>query len=454
MPLTLLGFCGLALAVAISFLVVSCSDKINTPDTAEHLSAFHEQYYSEEFDELKGDNLSLYVDYSTCIAMGQNSNFFRAMIPAMTDATMAYFAIEGKCITEHDADSTYNLLRLINEVDYADLKTAVERMADGNSESLLLTDGEFFQQNATRDNLRNPYMANAFKKWILRGHDIYFVSEPYVEQYKGKLYNKKRFYILFTDNRLNGNFYERILRLGILQNFPDVEIFHLAADHPSVLSPDGKHSKVNSVLQAKVRGIGNMEIQSWEVDWKNGIKPLVVQAVDQKTGEPLPNGDYILKDIKVDRNSMGAFRITNVVAKVSNVNEAYSAFVTAKENKVKPDISSCEPWEVDNFIKLDSKEFDKHGEIVLYFDKEMYDPSSLDGKPYNYTKIDICVDKVESVFGQYEDKFNFESITMSGELNVSISESIKQCIADPKVQDKVKQTPIYSIYIQSSAYKE
>ena len=325
-------------------------------------------------------------------------------------------------------------------------------MAEGKTESVLLTDGEYFQKNATRDNLRNPYMADALKKWLLRGHDIYVISEPYQEPYKGKLFDKKRFYIIFTDNRLRGNFYDRIMQSATLQDYPEVEIFHLSADHPSLLSQGGCHSKVNSNITAKVNGKGDFEIQTWPIDWKNGIEPLVVNAVNQQTGEPLENGEPILNGIKVDRNSLGAFRITGVIAKVYNINAAYNAYVEAKEAKIKPDLTGLDPWEVENFIKLDEKEFKKHGEVALYFDSMMYDPSCLDGKPYNYTKIDICVNKVEPIFDQYANKLEFQSITIPDEHNVSVSASIKQCMTDPDVQQKVTKAPIYTIYIKSFEY--
>ena len=440
------------LGVVIILATSCCGNKVVTPESEKYLSEFHEQYYGTEVDAIKGNSLVLYVDYSTCISLGQSSEFFKELLPSFSNAAKSYYSIEGDNFVQHDADSTYNLLRTINNVDYADLKSAVNKMAEGDSESLLLTDGEYFQKNATRDNLRNPYMADAFKKWLLRGHDIYVISEPYVEPYNGNLFNKKRFYIIFTDNRLSGNFYARIMQSATLEKFPEVEIFHLSADHPSLLSQGENHSTVNPVLTAKVTGNGGYEIQSWPIDWKNGIEPLIISAVNQQTGEPLENGEPILNGIKVDRNSLGAFRITGVTAKVYNINNAYAAYSEAKEANVKPNLTGFGPCEVENFIQLDEKEFGKHGEVVLYFNQMMYDPSSLDGSPCNYTKIDICVNKVEPIFDQYASQFEFQSITMPDEPNVSVSASIKQCMTDPDVQQKVTKAPIYTIYIKSSEY--
>ena len=51
-------------------------------------------------------------------------------------------------------------------------------------------------------NPNNPYLADAFKTWMKKGHDIFIISEPYIETNNGLQYNKKRFYFLFTDTRL------------------------------------------------------------------------------------------------------------------------------------------------------------------------------------------------------------------------------------------------------------
>ena len=125
-------------------------------------------------------------------------------------------------------------------------------MANENNESVLLTDGEYFQPSIAKGNINNPYMAGALKAWLKKGHDIYILSEPYVEPYNGQTFNKKRFYILFTDCRLKGNIYERIMQTINLKQFPQVEMFHLSADHPQLLSKNAQTTEPNQQLNAKV----------------------------------------------------------------------------------------------------------------------------------------------------------------------------------------------------------
>lgn len=445
-----------AFGIILIEVITSCKSGVQTPDNIKYMEEFHEQYFGTIVDPLEKDNLTLYVDYSTCMALGQHSSFFNALTPSFVDATKTYFSIEGKNIVEHDADSTYTLLRTINETNYADLKTAADKMAVSKSESVLLTDGEYYQPNAAKGGIVNPYLTPALKKWLLRGHDVYMISEPYQEVNNGNTYNKKRFYILFTDKRLLGNIYDRIIQSSKLEDFPECEVFHLSADHPSLYGNENmSHSTINPSLTSQTKGFGTYETQDWQITWKDAIEPMIVYAVNPKTGEPLPNGDYIAKGIKVDRNSLGAFRIENVSTKVYNINDPYFNFCNEKEAKVKPtfDKSTIDSYDIGNFIMIDNEEFKRHGNVVLYFDPMSYAPKQLlNGYPFNYLKVDICVDNVKPIFSQYEDKFTFESIDRPGEVNESVAASIKQCMTDPDIQTMVKKAPIYSIYIKSFEY--
>ena len=82
---------------------------VSTPDSEKYLSEFHEQYYGTEVDAIKSNSLVLYVDYSTCISMGQSSEFFKELLPSFSNAAKDYYSIEGNNFVRHDADSTYNL---------------------------------------------------------------------------------------------------------------------------------------------------------------------------------------------------------------------------------------------------------------------------------------------------------------------------------------------------------
>ena len=441
----------LATAFMTSYgLMTSCCEHIPTDDFGKYMTYIEEFHYSNFFkdvDAIGQGNLSLYVDYSACNVLGQNSAFYQTLVPSWVAAAKNYYSIKGGQITKEEG-STFNLLLSIQEVNFADLKSAVEQMANSNSESVLLTDGEYFQPSIAKGNINNPYMADALKTWLKKGHDIFVFSEPYVEPYKGQMFNKKRFYIIFTDVRLRDNIYDRIMQTAKLQNFQQVEMFHLSADHPS-LSAEGTSTKVNVNLSADVKGFGSFEAQEWPIDWKNGIEPLIVNAVNPQTGEALPNGESFAGGLKVDRNSFGGYRISDITTKVYNINQEFTDFCAAKQagEKYKAGMALTP---LDNFIKIDDKEFQKHGIINLFFDSKMYTPDSvLNGSPYNFTKVDICVSGVQDMFSQFAHQFEFDSIDMPGQTNTSVAESIKQCLADPDIKTMISTCPIYTIYIKT-----
>ena len=435
-------------------LLSGCSSSTPTPDDSKHLSSLHELHFSADSRPLKSAGVTLFVDYSTCIALGQHSPFFNKMVPSLVDATRAYYAIEGSQLNQRPAADTYQHLRSIAEVNYADLKAAVDKMADLDGESVLLTDGEYFQPSIAKGNVNNPYMASALKKWLLKGHDVFVLSEPYAETANGKVYQKKRFYFIFTDVRLSGNFYDRVMQSIDFAQFPEVKMFHLSAEHPTKTTDGAKHFKLNPNIEARQQGFGSHERQEWQIAWRDGVEPLVISGVDPSSGAQLPNGDWAMKGIKVDKNSLGSYRITGVETKVYDINTLYADYVAAMEARQKFDLRAYgSPEPVSDFLVVDKKAFDRDGSLVLHFVPEMYYPQSvLTGSPYNYTKVDICVSAVEPLFDQHESMFKFGSIDVPGAQNVSVASSIQQCLTDPKVKEKVLTTPIYSIYIKSPEY--
>ena len=72
---------------------------------------------------IKYDKLALYVDCSTCIAMGQQSPFFQSLIPCWVNATKEYYSIKGSEIVKEEDDTLrkkdlYNINQ-ISDIDNA-----------------------------------------------------------------------------------------------------------------------------------------------------------------------------------------------------------------------------------------------------------------------------------------------------------------------------------------------
>lgn len=431
------------------FLLASCNKNITTPDDTKYLEEFHLANFEPNEKFLQENKLNLFVDYSTCNMLGQNSQFFQDIAASLVNRASAYYSIKGNEIKQEQGD-VYTLLRNIEEVNYAELEKAAQMMADSDCESVLITDGEYYTPSIAKGHDNDPYLAKAFKTWILKGYDIHLISEPYMEPCNGQNFSKKRFYIIFTDDRMVNNIYERICRTIDFTQFPDVDEFHLSASHPR-MKGDGNHCSIqNDILESKSKGFGTFEIEDWDgCDWKT-IENEIVNGVDEETGEPLKSGTPIIK-MELDKNSFGCYRIKSVDLKVYDINQEYSEYYEAKANGKKLGQKEFTLNELENFMQIDAKEFDKHSKIHISFNPDWFDPDILSGEPYNYFKLDLSIGNVQSIFDQHEEKFEFESITHPGLKNVSVASSIKQCLADDKILAKMKGQVIYSIYIKSEA---
>lgn len=433
--------------------MTSCKDwfkKDNVPYDTKHLDMFHSLTTDTEDINLRPDDLSLFVDYSNCIAKGMQSPFYQNMVSPLTAATKHYWSIKGDAITE-EAGSVYSLLNNVEETNYAALDKAIEQMAKGDGESVMLTDGELFTKTATKNNPNNPYMHAAFKSWLLKGHDIHILAEPFQEVFNGKTFDKKRFYIIFTDDRIEGNIYDRIKEIVNFEDFPQVDEFHLSGNYPWIVPANGKNSAPNQIVAAQISPKGAYEIQNWQVDWKSIINS-ILNGYDEQ-GNLLPNGEQLIGGLKVNKNAFGCYRIKDVDVVVSNINADYFDIYNLIETGGKGGITQITPHALQNFIIVDSDEFQKHGNVDLYFDIENFAPDGeLDGKPFNYFKIDIVVKDLENILGNSIDMFNFDSVVNQGQTNVSISESLKNCVFDPDLMNKLKGKVLYTIYVKSDKY--
>ncbi len=463
------------LTSALSISVIGCGPKDPTPDI-NYLEDFHKAYFFSQEDVIEEGKLALYVDYSTCIAdamqSGTLSRFYMDIVPSLTNAAKQYFSIKGNQIKEENGTDVYSLLKSVSEVNYADLRTAVNMIAAGNTEAVLLTDGEYYEQSIAKSHVNDPYMAPALEKWLTRGHDVYIFSEPYVETNRGRQFSKKRFYFLFTDSRLQDNIFSKIEKNIKIEDYPDVRYYHLTANNPSlqINSETAKYrdsATPNELLMCRPDAHGNFEIEDWgNMDWKS-IRKYIFTAYDQMTGNALPDGDVVITGLALDKNFQGGcYRIEDIDLNVYGLNQAYKDFVN---NLYAPDTGEpVSPYIVarehplslspaPNFMKLDKKEFGEHGLINIYFDTQMFDPTILyDGDPWNYFKLDIIVKDYSNNFSHNqmaEDIFKFDSIDMPGNSNTSIVESIKQTVSKPSVSNMVKGKTIYSIYVRTNKYK-
>lgn len=446
------------------FLFYSC-DK-NIPLKKEYITEFHQTYFGDKKVPLKIGKIRLYVDYSTCVAqaMTDGSTFYKDMLPILQRAS-SYYSIKGPDVSLESsitsAVSIYDELCNIQEVNYANLPKVAEDIASGNCEAILVTDGEYYQPNAAKSHNNNPYLHKAFSKWLSLGREIFIYCEPYVETYKGQQYNKKRFYFVFTDSEVKGNVYDIIVnQIPNIENRTDVLQYHLTSSH-SLLSTEGhsNSSIANENLSAEILdACGFYEVQDWSaLSWKN-IKKYIIEAVDDEIGKELKHGEAVISGLSLDRNARGScFRIDDIYIEVSNLTELYQKYCDARDGgKKSKQILSENPLgnnkipRMNDFMILDHDEFKRTGKMVIYFDKDNFDPTNLYDNSSNLLKIDIKVRQFTNAFknnSEARSRFEFDVLGQKGMVNQSVVQSIDAVLADQNILDMMQGRTLYTIYV-------
>ena len=441
----------------ICFTMCSCTcckpeDSIN--DTSK-IRDFHKQKFSIKKD-LLNNSVDLFVDYSTCLSKKETvkSIFYKAIHSKIIDCQPTFWSIKGTEIKElsKDPQQVYTLLNSINQVNYADLKGAVEKIVNRKNQAILITDGEYFQQNGNGDNYNNPYLSPSFKKWLKDGHDIYIYSEPYLENNRSP---KFRYYLLFTDRDLENNLYKKLAD-GI--SLGQIKLTKLSNSDFKV------YTKYNGVSQPKVNDVLsinpvnyfadiNFEFQEYQIGWKD-IVEFIQNATDPNTGTPIPGGDFVLRGIFVDTKKLNYFTIEELDVKVYN---AYDTFRTYED--VSYASKTTDLKKIEELFTIDNDAFKKNGEIVMKIHKNFNGTglNNEDGETCkeNLLKVDIVIKKAENNFDEKNsefDIFKFVSIDQrtNGMVNESIYQSIRNTLQDESINpQKVNNGIIYTIYIKT-----
>ncbi len=429
-----------ALNTAIIFLSVallaSCGG--DTPDNADYINDFHKQYSPTHHNPLVPDSVSLYVDYTKATEMKAKIKFYwEVMRPTLADKVEKYYAIKGQEINR-EAGDVAELLSGVRNYENPDLKGALDRIVNGNTEAVLITDGELADPVS-------PFMKDAFKTWLLKGHDVYIMAEPYYEN--GKVSAKKLlFFFIFYDAKMDKNLFEYIKKVGRISHYPKIHKMNLSIT-PFVKGTHGGHSDPNSYVQAMVTRKGDMELQEWSTGWTDKIEKFILQGKEGGKKEQ-DNGMVLIDGLQLDKNSIAGVRINNIVMKVFNINDDYTDYFNAK--KAEEEVDSVIDWEeVEHFMLFDQNAFERNSFMKVYFDKKNYNDGCLDGKPYNYFKIAFFISELHENMERFRPMLEFDDRFKEGFKNISVFESVKQTINDPEITEFIAANPFYSIYVKA-----
>lgn len=437
----------IAIASAMCMALSSCfgySSRVET-DGMENIQSFHKATTGTNKIQLAtakdgkgGAVVDLYIDYSDCMTTATQSQYYMNIQPAIIACNPSYYSIKGNTIQfeTNDKMKVHQLLNSIKNVDYSNLKGAVDSILKNNHEAILITDGEYYQKGIGA-NLNNPYLADEFKEWLMRGLDVYVYSEPYQS---GK-FTKNRYYMLFTDHRIDNNIQQIFSRNAPKES--NVKMVHLYSGIPGVQIAESGVELNEQLLDTKEGKVFAAQGFEWHVldgEWKD-IFDFVKNAKDDD-GNAIKGGDFFIKGIKLSIGEEDAYRPEEIEVKAYEISNAYINF--DPKAKKAPDLGK----EMDNFLEIDEKAW-KKGDIVLKFDDD-FEGEGLNGDEGNLLRIDICVKESKENFTHNDaigGKFQFDS---PYGLNTSVYESLKQTLLDPAISPEEKGNPvIYTIYLST-----
>ncbi len=337
----------------------------------------------------------------------------------------------------------YNLLSNIREVNHADIKGAVNMIVNGNHQAVLITDGEYYMQGNTRDNLNNPYLAEEFRTWLNKGHDIYFYCEPYLESNR---YNKYRYYIIFTDDKLYDNINDRFNRSSSAEDH-GVTMFHLCDGQLRVM-PDADYPLINQAVSPSenTKLENGLDIQEYYLSWKDMTKYMTDGEIDYT---------YILRGLFVDNSDANSYKIEEITPVVYQLYPAYEAYCNSKalgENPAK----AKKFKKVEDVFEIDEELFEETGEIALKLNDDFDGAGELSYDFPNLLKVDFVVTEAKNNFTRNEDlnsafRWNSISAAQGHAENTSLYESISQVLQSPKLNPQKREVVLYTVYLSTAS---
>ena len=428
----LIGF----LSILLFSVCDSCVKPRVIPIDKVTITNFHQKNIEPTI--MIGPNVNLFIDYSTCVVDAvRSSAFFHQIRSRITGLipTPTLYGLKGQSIVQigNNMDVINQELNNIHEISYANIEGACHQICMNNEQAILITDGEYWTAGiGERTDL--AYLKDSFVKWISKGFEIYVYIESYIEKYNGNNYNKKRFYFLFTDDKIQNNIYQELNKAFSVS--PINSSLKLIKLSNSDIQPNGKFS-INQDLSSTVLIDENFSAYEIGDDWDT-IDEFILNAKDPNTGISIPGGGYLLNGLKLTSNPLSPYTYAQLDLKVYQVSENFI-------NKQKIDFNANE---VNDIFTLDNNLYKKSGEIGI---KILGDYSkSLSKTSENLLRIDIIAKTVNKKLNRAD--FEWKSLSVNG-TNSSVFESILQTIDNDKIDPGSSQKILYTLYLKTSPLK-
>lgn len=394
-----------------------------------------------KFDGLESSTV-LYLDHSTCVIdANKNSSVFKALRPNLGQYSDTLVLIKGREFDTIPLNRQENriaevLERISQDIPFADIRSTIFNICNGNRQAILITDCESFYNNRFLD--LEPYMSEPFKNWIKRGHCIYIVVEPYMERYQGRDWSKNRFYYFFSNDRMQAPISHNMLSQieNLLQNGV-CKLYKLTNSDISV-QREG-NNMVAEDLTFTVEDMNGFQFVAIDDTWDD-IREYVMKL--DKYGELMPDEEPVplLKNlIFTDGNN---FSIDNVEIIATNITARYLALEDSSITS--NDINMSEGF------ALDKNAMQNHKLDVILTEKIF--EFLTDEYGVNLIRLDFVVTNTK--LKDYDDGiFKWQSLHQN-DTAICVSKSIENVLSDIEIVPTNKERNIiHTVFVKTEAYK-
>lgn len=431
--------------ICISLLLSGCSCEI-LEIRFDEVKATYEKSSTKK-SEILGQKTVLYLDHSTCVIDAvNNSNVWKAVFPNFTQYTDELVLIKGSDFERVELERDENkveatLKRIDKDIPWADIDKAVKEIVNGNNQAILISDFEAFDSGngilATKTRDLVPYLSPWLKIWLEKGFSIYIITEPYKEIYNGKPVDKKRFYFIFTDEKLDAPISANVKNeIDNLINNGTCQLFKMTNSDISVESPKSDISAND--LDFSVEYGNGFDFVSIENSWDD-IREYVMKL--DEYGEPIPEEEKqpILKNFKLNHGVN--YKVENIKVLATNIT---ADFVEQKKKISGMDISEA-------FV-VDEKAL-KNNLINIFVTDKIFSNNFLTADHGgNLIRLDFVIDQISL---QPYDKTIFEWLSLyKSETAICVSKSIENALLDVNViPSNEKRKLIHTVFIKTASYK-
>jgi hypothetical protein len=430
-------------SACMAIFLASCNSSCTTP-LEVNVDTLQKKIYEPTAVKLPvlGEDVILYLDHSTCVIdANQNSPVFKALKGQLGLYTDTLCLIKGNAFdvienTDKSPTSTavFNIINGIKEdIPYANIGGAVKQICEGNSQAVLITDCEYFDASGKNQD-GFPYLSGAFKKWIEKGHCIYIVTESYQEKNKGKTWDKKRFYFIFTDDKLEAPISTNLLG-EIQQCLKDsiCSLFKMTNSDIAVGLPKGSAMFDKNIETSDVGRQGFIYaeiISSWD-DIREYVMKLNEHFNPIQGETPIP----LIQNLFFNKGEN--YVITDVEVIATNITAQYLNGEKSVEIK-------------DGFI-IDKKEI-RQGKLNVFVTEKVFDYLT-----YQYGGNLIRLDFVatQAIPKEYNsDMFIWQSLYQPDKATC-VSKSIENVLMDIGINPSTANNHrvIYTVFLNTQAYK-